>query len=262
MTLQNWLGGVVKRLLHVVGSDRYRSTETFCSSLVPKLQACHRLFSFFPVTLFLLRFHRYLLHPSPAPLTVSPRLLAHLLFVSWRAEPCQPITDTPCYLYLREQETPSAFILFTATCPVLLCVIPGPEHDSRSVHVYVPCSELCQWVLHLFVPGVWWLILLFLFPFCSFFVSSSIQGNIKNTEPLDSKHQRVHTFWVTAFDCGKNRAQADAQVVVTVKPSCKPGWIGGSLPVPDRPVSVLVMIPGSGLVRLRGRAAFNLLLCG
>lgn len=51
-------------------------------------------------------------------------------------------------------------------------------------------------------------------------------GNIKNTEPLDSKHQRVHTFWVTAFDCGKNRAQADAQVVVTVKPSCKPGWMG------------------------------------
>ncbi|CAB1333579.1 unnamed protein product [Coregonus sp. 'balchen'] len=43
-------------------------------------------------------------------------------------------------------------------------------------------------------------------------------GNIKNTEPLDSKRQRVHTFWVTAFDCGKNRAQADAQVVVTVKP--------------------------------------------
>lgn len=60
------------------------------------------------------------------------------------------------------------------------------------------------------------------------FLSSPLRllGNIKNTEPLDSKHQRVYTFWVTAFDCGKNRAQADAQVVVTVKPSCKPGWIG------------------------------------
>lgn len=54
-------------------------------------------------------------------------------------------------------------------------------------------------------------------------------GNIKNTEPLDSKRQRVHSFWVTAFDCGKNRAQADAQVIVTVKPSCKPGWIGKNL---------------------------------
>lgn len=54
-------------------------------------------------------------------------------------------------------------------------------------------------------------------------------GNIKNTEPLDSKRQHVHTFWVTAFDCGKNRAQADAQVVVTVKPSCRPGWMGNSL---------------------------------
>ncbi len=59
-----------------------------------------------------------------------------------------------------------------------------------------------------------------------FFVFLCLLGNIKNTEPLDSKRQRVHTFWVTAFDCGKNRAQADAQVVVTVKPSCKPGWIG------------------------------------
>lgn len=60
----------------------------------------------------------------------------------------------------------------------------------------------------------------------SFLFSFHLLGNIKNTEPLDSKRQRVHTFWVTAFDCGKNRAQADAQVVVTVKPSCKPGWIG------------------------------------
>lgn len=38
----------------------------------------------------------------------------------------------------------------------------------------------------------------------------------------------MHSFWVTAFDCGKNRAQADAQVIVTVKPSCKPGWIGNN----------------------------------
>lgn len=66
-------------------------------------------------------------------------------------------------------------------------------------------------------------------PFVCFIISSlclGLLGNIKNTEPLDSKHQRVHTFWVTAFDCGKNRAQADAQVVITVKPSCKPGWMG------------------------------------
>lgn len=62
--------------------------------------------------------------------------------------------------------------------------------------------------------------------FCHFSLCLRLLGNIKNTEPLDSKHQRVHTFWVTAFDCGKNRAQADAQVVVTVKPSCKPGWMG------------------------------------
>uniref|UniRef100_A0A8C8D800 Calsyntenin-3 n=1 Tax=Oncorhynchus tshawytscha TaxID=74940 RepID=A0A8C8D800_ONCTS len=67
-------------------------------------------------------------------------------------------------------------------------------------------------------------------------------GNIKNTEPLDSKRQRVHTFWVTAFDCGKNRAQADAQVVVTVKPSCKPGWIGWSKRVE--------YTPGSGSIPL------------
>ncbi|XP_062255895.1 calsyntenin-3 isoform X2 [Platichthys flesus] len=67
-------------------------------------------------------------------------------------------------------------------------------------------------------------------------------GNIKNTEPLDSKHQRVHTFWVTAFDCGKNRAQADAQVVVTVKPSCKPGWIGWTKRVE--------YTPGSGSIPL------------
>lgn len=70
----------------------------------------------------------------------------------------------------------------------------------------------------------------YLCPSCSLFCHLSLcrrlLGNIKNTEPLDSKHQRVHTFWVTAFDCGKNRAQADAQVVVTVKPSCKPGWMG------------------------------------
>ncbi|XP_053481527.1 calsyntenin-3 [Ictalurus furcatus] len=67
-------------------------------------------------------------------------------------------------------------------------------------------------------------------------------GNIKNTEPLDSKKQRVHSFWVTAFDCGKNRAQADAQVVVTVKPSCKPGWIGWSKRVE--------YTPGSGSIPL------------
>uniref|UniRef100_A0A3Q3KRW0 Calsyntenin-3 n=1 Tax=Monopterus albus TaxID=43700 RepID=A0A3Q3KRW0_MONAL len=67
-------------------------------------------------------------------------------------------------------------------------------------------------------------------------------GNIKNTEPLDSKRQHVHTFWVTAFDCGKNRAQADAQVVVTVKPSCKPGWIGWTKRVE--------YTPGSGSVPL------------
>uniref|UniRef100_A0A3Q1JBQ6 Calsyntenin-3 n=1 Tax=Anabas testudineus TaxID=64144 RepID=A0A3Q1JBQ6_ANATE len=67
-------------------------------------------------------------------------------------------------------------------------------------------------------------------------------GNIKNTEPLDSKRQRVHTFWVTAFDCGKNRAQADTQVVVTVKPSCKPGWIGWTKRVE--------YTPGSGSIPL------------
>ncbi|XP_077383011.1 calsyntenin-3 isoform X1 [Festucalex cinctus] len=67
-------------------------------------------------------------------------------------------------------------------------------------------------------------------------------GNIKNTEPLDSKRQRVHTFWVTAFDCGKNRAQADAQVAVTVKPSCKPGWIGWTKRVE--------YTPGSGSIPL------------
>ncbi|CAJ1062536.1 calsyntenin-3 isoform X1 [Xyrichtys novacula] len=67
-------------------------------------------------------------------------------------------------------------------------------------------------------------------------------GNIKNTEPLDSKRQRVHTFWVTAFDCGKNRAQADAQVVVTVKPSCKPGWMGWTKRVE--------YTPGSGSIPL------------
>uniref|UniRef100_A0A8C4ZML7 Calsyntenin-3 n=1 Tax=Gadus morhua TaxID=8049 RepID=A0A8C4ZML7_GADMO len=67
-------------------------------------------------------------------------------------------------------------------------------------------------------------------------------GNIKNTEPLDSKRQRVYTFWVTAFDCGKNRAQADAQVVITVKPSCKPGWNGWTKRVE--------YTPGSGSVPL------------
>uniref|UniRef100_A0A671YHV8 Calsyntenin-3 n=1 Tax=Sparus aurata TaxID=8175 RepID=A0A671YHV8_SPAAU len=67
-------------------------------------------------------------------------------------------------------------------------------------------------------------------------------GNIKNTEPLDSRRQRVHTFWVTAFDCGKNRAQADAQVVVTVKPSCKPGWMGWTKRVE--------YTPGSGSIPL------------
>uniref|UniRef100_A0A673IJR8 Calsyntenin-3 n=1 Tax=Sinocyclocheilus rhinocerous TaxID=307959 RepID=A0A673IJR8_9TELE len=67
-------------------------------------------------------------------------------------------------------------------------------------------------------------------------------GNIKNTEPLDSKRQRVHSFWVTAFDCGKNRAQADAQVIVTVKPSCKPGWIGWT--------KRIEYTPGSGSIPL------------
>lgn len=92
------------------------------------------------------------------------------------------------------------------------------------------------------ITQAWWLSHPFyLFVFISSFLNSTffygfvslslcpsvcfLLGNIKNTEPLDSKRQRVHTFWVTAFDCGKNRAQADAQVVVTVKPSCKPGWI-------------------------------------
>lgn len=70
------------------------------------------------------------------------------------------------------------------------------------------------------------LFFVYFFLVLSIFVRLCLLGNIKNTEPLDSKRQRVHTFWVTAFDCGKNRAQADAQVVVTVKPSCKPGWIG------------------------------------
>lgn len=122
-----------------------------------------------------------------------------------------------------------------------MCVsVPAPErsatvpvsmrHDKSSINECFICvgrsvTQCC-----------WWLTLLFLFPFHSLFhylhpshfFSHSLTplGNIKNTEPLDSKHQRVHTFWVTAFDCGKNRAQADAQVVVTVKPSCKPGWIG------------------------------------
>ncbi|KAJ3597632.1 hypothetical protein NHX12_001149 [Muraenolepis orangiensis] len=73
-------------------------------------------------------------------------------------------------------------------------------------------------------------------------VTPNVPFAIDNDEPLDSKKQRVFTFWVTAFDCGKNRAQADAQVVVTVKPSCKPGWNGWTKRVE--------YTPGSGSVPL------------
>lgn len=131
----------------------------------------------------------------------------------------------------KNRKNPSIFMLFCAIYPFLLLVLNIAT---------VALLKLYQWVfvcagLRITQASCWWLTLLFLFPFYSLFhfflvlsvfVSLRLLGNIKNTEPLDSKRQRVHTFWVTAFDCGKNRAQADAQVVVTVKPSCKPGWIG------------------------------------
>uniref|UniRef100_W5MLU6 Calsyntenin-3 n=1 Tax=Lepisosteus oculatus TaxID=7918 RepID=W5MLU6_LEPOC len=62
-------------------------------------------------------------------------------------------------------------------------------------------------------------------------------GNIKNTEVLDSRRQRFYRFTVTAFDCGKSRATADAEVTVEVKPTCKPGWIGWSKRVEYTPGS-------------------------
>lgn len=111
--------------------------------------------------------------------------------------------------------------------------VPHTEQDKGYVNVYMYCYYRVLICARLSVTQVWWLtpsvflsFFVSLFSVLSLFVSLCLLGNIKNTEPLDSKHQRVHTFWVTAFDCGKNRAQADAQVVVTVKPSCKPGWIG------------------------------------
>ncbi|XP_078392891.1 calsyntenin-3-like, partial [Cetorhinus maximus] len=51
-------------------------------------------------------------------------------------------------------------------------------------------------------------------------------GNIRNTEKLEVKKQSLHTFTVTAYDCGKKRAAEDAQVEVLVKPTCRPAWQG------------------------------------
>ncbi|XP_029437521.1 calsyntenin-3 isoform X2 [Rhinatrema bivittatum] len=50
-------------------------------------------------------------------------------------------------------------------------------------------------------------------------------GNIKNTEKLDSKGEPRYRFTVTAYDCGKKRASDDAQVEIQVKPICKPSWL-------------------------------------
>lgn len=167
------------------------------------------------------------------PLTMSHHLLSLALFVSWHAEYCQPITDTRClFIFIsKNRKTLQFFILLCAICPRFHIT----EHDAfnRAVALLLGMCRFYQWVFicpelqlcNNLVVG--WLMFYFFprFIFC-FIIFLCLLGNIKNTEPLDSKRQRVHTFWVTAFDCGKNRAQADAQVVVTVKPSCKPGWIG------------------------------------
>lgn len=81
------------------GSGWHRSTETFCSNLVQMLWACHCLFSFFSKRC-LFRCCLRLFHPSVSPLAMSQHLLSYLLFDSWHAERCQPITVTRCYLYL------------------------------------------------------------------------------------------------------------------------------------------------------------------
>lgn len=106
--------------------------------------------------------------------------------------------------------------------------------EKGSVSVNLEVLSLCfqfRWAFNhtsLLMTNPLFLFSRFFFSFMSspLFVALCFLGNIKNTEPLDSKQQHVHTFWVTAFDCGKNRAQADAQVAITVKPSCKPGWMG------------------------------------
>ncbi|XP_043935642.1 calsyntenin-3 isoform X3 [Protopterus annectens] len=51
-------------------------------------------------------------------------------------------------------------------------------------------------------------------------------GNIRNTDKLDYRTQRLYKFTVTAYDCGKKRAAEDAEVEIEVKPMCKPSWQG------------------------------------
>ncbi|XP_041124664.1 calsyntenin-3-like isoform X1 [Polyodon spathula] len=67
-------------------------------------------------------------------------------------------------------------------------------------------------------------------------------GNIKNSEVLDFRRQRLYRFSVTAYDCGKKRAVQDSEVQIEVKPTCKPAWTGWS--------KRIEYTPGSGSVSL------------
>ncbi|MGH0127700.1 UNVERIFIED_CONTAM: hypothetical protein FKN15_021530 [Acipenser sinensis] len=69
-----------------------------------------------------------------------------------------------------------------------------------------------------------------------------LSGNIKNSEVLDFRRQRLYRFSVTAYDCGKKHAAQDSEVQIEVKPTCKSAWTGWS--------KRIEYTPGSGSVSL------------
>lgn len=201
---------------------------------VPTLFTCCRLvivyllclFSFLPLSLWFFCFSTHCVTASSLwPIVYHLACLAPSAYHNFSLLPLSLKTGK---LLTFHSDLCSLSFFFPHFCSWMWCT----KQDSDSLNVYVQWWMLYQWVLHLCWVFNYASLLLMTnpsipYPFClCLFVSLCLQGNIKNTEPLDSKRQRVHTFWVTAFDCGKNRAQADTQVVVTVKPSCKPGWIG------------------------------------
>nr|XP_004668710.1 calsyntenin-3 isoform X2 [Jaculus jaculus] len=70
-------------------------------------------------------------------------------------------------------------------------------------------------------------------------------GNIENTEKLQYSGEKLYTFTVTAYDCGKKRAADDAQVEIQVKPTCKPSWQGWNKRIEYAPgAGSLALFPG------------------
>jgi len=54
---------------------------------------------------------------------------------------------------------------------------------------------------------------------------NGIIGSLRNSKPLDYADESFYKLEVKAEDCG-GRISENVDVIVEVKPICKPGWTG------------------------------------